>query len=147
MERCPCGNEKTYEICCGPFLDGEAIPATAEELMRSRYTAHTVANIDYVVETHESKTRDDIDVEGSRRWAEESTWLGLEIVATEGGGEGDDEATVEFIASYEDSRGEIQNHHERSIFRREGTRWVFCEGKMHGDEPFVRGNCLAAVGS
>ena len=41
MKSCPCGSQKQYEQCCGPFLDGRAIAPTAEALMRSRYTAYT----------------------------------------------------------------------------------------------------------
>ncbi|MFC6144809.1 hypothetical protein ACFP3O_35060, partial [Paraburkholderia silvatlantica] len=49
---CPCGgaapSQKAparaprYAQCCGRFIDGAAIPATALELMRSRYTAYVV---------------------------------------------------------------------------------------------------------
>jgi SEC-C motif-containing protein len=35
---CPCGGGEAYERCCGRFHRGEA-PATAEELMRARYSA------------------------------------------------------------------------------------------------------------
>jgi uncharacterized protein YchJ len=37
-DRCPCGQGLPYAQCCGPAHDG-APPATAEALMRSRYTA------------------------------------------------------------------------------------------------------------
>jgi len=47
--------------------------------MRARYTAHTDANIDFIVESHHPLTRSEIDRETTRRWAGESQWLGLEI--------------------------------------------------------------------
>jgi hypothetical protein len=36
---CPCGSGGLYKACCGRFHEGSAVPATAEELMRSRYSA------------------------------------------------------------------------------------------------------------
>jgi len=38
---CPCGSDLQYNDCCLPVIQGERTPATAEELMRARYTAYT----------------------------------------------------------------------------------------------------------
>ena len=38
---CPCGGA-SYASCCGPYIAGDALPPTAEALMRSRYTAFTL---------------------------------------------------------------------------------------------------------
>ena len=47
---CPCGSEKTYEDCCGPwhagFKTGVHAP-TPEALMRSRYRAYVLGLIEY----------------------------------------------------------------------------------------------------
>ncbi len=79
--------------------------------MRSRYTAFTLARIDYVTATHDRETREDHDPEAARSWAESSEWLGLEIVSTDKGGPGDDEGTVEFEARYR-SNGVEHDHRE-----------------------------------
>src|SRR5699024_1686462 len=39
-EPCPCGTDRPLSECCGPLLTTERLAETAEELMRSRYTAH-----------------------------------------------------------------------------------------------------------
>src|SRR3954463_2385330 len=39
---CPCGSGRTFGQCCEPLLKQERFAATAEELMRSRFTAHVV---------------------------------------------------------------------------------------------------------
>ena len=39
MSNCPCGSGLAYEACCGPIIAG-APAATAEALMRSRYSAY-----------------------------------------------------------------------------------------------------------
>nr|WP_316226808.1 SEC-C metal-binding domain-containing protein [Bradyrhizobium sp. SZCCHNS3052] len=41
LMQCPCGSGLPYDRCCGPYLDGDDQPPTAEALMRSRYTAYT----------------------------------------------------------------------------------------------------------
>lgn len=39
MTACPCSPAKRYADCCGPLHTGTAVAATAEALMRSRYSA------------------------------------------------------------------------------------------------------------
>src|SRR4051812_42365207 len=48
---CPCGSGKTFGQCCEPVLKQERIPATAEELMRSRFTAHVVRDYQHLHRT------------------------------------------------------------------------------------------------
>ena len=136
---CPCGNEEPIERCCQPFIDGEAEPDTPEKLMRARYTAYTLGDVDFIVSSHDPDTRDEIDPSATQEWADESDWLGLEIVATEGGGPKDDEGIVEFIATYE-SRERVRNHHERSTFKRKDGRWYFHDGKVIPPKAVVRGH-------
>ena len=134
---CYCGNPASYEECCQPFLAGEAKPSTAEALMRSRYSAYVVENIDYVVATHDPATADDVDREGAAQWSQSAQWEGLEIVATEAGGENDDEGVVEFIARYRTQEREFA-HHERSTFRRIDGTWYYIDGAMVKKKPVVR---------
>ncbi|MGE4560780.1 MAG: SEC-C metal-binding domain-containing protein, partial [Desulfobulbus sp.] len=42
---CPCESGLPFATCCRPLLSGEQQAATAEALMRSRYTAYTRAAI------------------------------------------------------------------------------------------------------
>lgn len=128
---CPCGSGQTYSACCEVFHRGAAAP-TAEKLMRSRYSAYVVGEIDYIAATNDPETGQDFDAEAARAWSKESDWLGLEIVATERGLETDDEGVVEFKASYQ-AKGESEPeiHHEVSLFRRDkkSRRWFYRDGK------------------
>ncbi len=83
--------------------------------MRSRYTAYTTARIDYITETHDPRTRDSLNPEEARAWAEGVEWLGLEILATAAGGLEDSKGTVDFVARFKNEEGE-QEHRERSTF-------------------------------
>jgi SEC-C motif-containing protein len=96
--------------------------------MRSRYTAYVRGEIEYLLETHARETRGEVDREGIARWSRETRWAGLEILATERGGEGDDEGVVEFIARGI-TRGAPFAQRERSRFRREEGRWRYVDGK------------------
>lgn len=85
MTACPCGSGRDYDVCCGPLLAREAKAETAEALMRSRYTAFTKGDVDYLEETLRPGTREDFDRESVLAWSKESTWQGLEIRSTEAG--------------------------------------------------------------
>jgi SEC-C motif domain protein len=141
---CPCTSGLPFAHCCEPFLAGSAVPETAEKTMRSRYTAYARANIPYLMETLHPENRDEGDEEAARRWAERSDWTGLDIVATEGGGAGDSEGRVEFVARFRDRKGETHSHHEVSRFLKVDGRWLFRDG--HGPEQAPVRNASPKVG-
>jgi SEC-C motif-containing protein len=109
---CPCGSA-SYDECCGCLHRGEQQAATAEELMRSRYSAYVVGDVDYVWRTWHPRTRPE-------RIQPDPTivWIRLEIVAA-------DENTVEFRAHH--GTGML---HERSRFERRAGRWFYVDGEI-----------------
>lgn len=109
---CPCGLGSAYDECCGRHHAGEPAP-TAERLMRSRYSAFAVQDPAYLLDTWHPDTR-------PRRLRLRDRWIGLEVLATTGGGLLDTQGTVEFRALYEG--GEV---HELSSFVRLRGRWVY----------------------
>lgn len=130
MSDCPCGSGRELAECCGRFIDAIDEPTTAEELMRARYTAHTRVDLDYIARTHDPASREDIDRDATRRWAERAEWLGLDILRTEGGGADDRTGMVEFVAHYRE-RGERRQHHELATFRRsEDGSWLFVDARV-----------------
>jgi SEC-C motif domain protein len=116
------------ESCCGRYLRGEAQPESAEQLMRSRYTAYATGEIDYILRTHDPATVHQVDRKNTELWSKQSQWLGLEIVHAERGGAGDEAGMVEFVARYK-IRGVTVEHRERAKFRRENGRWWFVDGE------------------
>ena len=125
---CPCGSGDPESGCCGIYLEG--VPAaTALALMRSRYTAFVRGAIDYLLDTHDPSTRDSIDRASLTRFSKETSWLGLDIVATEKGGEHDDTGVVEFVARGV-TRGQPFAQRERSRFRRVDGVWYYLDGKV-----------------
>src|SRR5262245_46704431 len=125
---CPCESGRPYDACCGPLLEGSEHAATAEALMRSRYTAFVRGAVDYLLDTYDPATRDPAERGAIENWSRGATWLGLQIVATERGGAGDEDGVVEFRASYR--QGDVVRvHHERSRFRRSDGRWYYLDGQ------------------
>jgi len=139
--------------CCGLYIK-EGIPVpTAEKLMRARYTAYALGEIDFVMDTHDPETREEISREVTEAWSKDSDWLGLEILSIRKGGEKDDEGTVEFKAHYKsEQEGARHTHHEMALFIRRDESWYFTDGNrvtkpVVRDTPKVGRNDLCPCGS
>jgi len=129
MELCPCGSQAGYDECCGPLIRGKKQAQTAEQLMRSRYSAYVKREMDYILSSLHRGNRGDYDEKSSRAWAESAEWQGIEIIATTGGGPGDEEGQVEFNVTFTE-KGSKQEHHELSSFKKENGVWFFTTGKV-----------------
>jgi len=128
----PFQDASALEAYCQPFIHGDKRPPTAADLMASRYVAYATGAIDYLLETHDPKTRSETDRKSTEDWSRRAQWQGLEIVSTDKGGPEDDEGYVEFIARYA-MDGVDHVHRERSRFRRQDGRWYFVSGAKVGN--------------
>lgn len=137
MDMCPCGSQSKYEDCCRPLIRNERQAATAEELMRSRYSAYVMKEIDYLRSSLHPDHRSDFNQESTRAWAERSEWHTLEILCRAGGGPDDTEGTVDFIATFTDN-GTRREHHELSSFKKESGTWYLVDGKVLPPKQVVR---------
>ncbi len=137
MQNCPCGSSKEYAQCCEIYHNKTQQAPTAESLMRARYSAFVKDQIDYVGSTHKPGTTD-FDPADAKRWANDSTWKGLEIVSTSKGREADNDGIVEFKASYTDVEGNDITHHEISQFEKIDGKWFYAEGQIVGAGPIKR---------
>lgn len=137
MDTCPCGSELAYDECCRPLIDGDRTASTAEQVMRSRYSAYVKTEIGYLLSSLHPDHRSDFDEKSTRSWSERSEWHNLEIVKTAGGGPEDSEGRVEFIASYTE-KGIRKDHHEMATFVKKGGIWYFVNGEVVLPKPVVR---------
>jgi len=142
MSLCPCRlldeNKPSYEECCGRFLETQKKPSTAEELMRARYTAYVKEKIPFVAKTQIAVSGDEFDQDEALKWARSSDWLGLKIIQTQKGKEGDKTGIVEFQAFYKDKATQKElAHHETSLFDYQ-DQWLFKEGHIHAGQPMKR---------
>ena len=123
-QTCPCGRPEKYTECCAKSHQNIINAKTAEDLMRSRYVAFTMAIGDYLMESHHSQTKPLELLPNLVLWAKSVKWLKLEIVKVTDGGEEDAEGIVEFKAHYiENSKKQIM--HQRGKFMREYGHWVY----------------------
>jgi SEC-C motif-containing protein len=128
MNKCPCQSGNDYLNCCGRFIDKNELPETPEQLMRSRYTAYTLAKIDYIADTMKNATLQGFDKIQSQQWAQNVEWLGLKVRHANQVSADDHKGTVEFVARYRE-RGQLQFMHEISEFQKIDGRWFYTNGK------------------
>jgi SEC-C motif-containing protein len=114
---CPCGSGESFGQCCLPLHIGERQADTAEELMRSRYSAFVADDLEYIWRTWHPRTRP-----GEATAIDGLSWTGLEIVDAS-----DDE--VEFRAHYREG-GQNGTLHERSRFAIRAHRWFYVDGDL-----------------
>lgn len=136
MEKCPCGSKKSYAECCEPLIKNDQPATSPEAMMRSRYTAYTLTEMDHLLRSTHPDQREGYDEKSARDWSERAEWQGLEIVETKDGME-PDEGTVEFIARYRD-KGIDKEHHEVALFKQLDGEWYFYDCRIVPPETYVR---------
>ncbi|MEV6104949.1 YchJ family metal-binding protein [Streptomyces sp. NPDC051940] len=120
---CPCGLPAAYADCCGRLHAGTAAAATAEQLMRSRFSAFAVQDAAYLLRTwHPSGRPVRVDFEPGLRWRR------LEILDTVDGSAFHQTGVVEFRAHYTQD-GEAGEMRERSRFTRVDGAWVYLDAE------------------
>lgn len=134
---CPCGSGAALLSCCLPLIQGKKKAATAEELLRSRYTAFTRGDVDFILETHHSRTRDDVKREEIEDWSKTSEWKSLKVVQKEAGLPNDTQGTIVFCAQYA-AEGKTHDHWEQSFFEKENGEWRFLDAKGIQVGPYRR---------
>lgn len=122
--RCNSGNPDT--TCCQPFLDGQALPQTPEQLMRSRYSAFCQGQIDYLIATHHPSQRQGDERQTLAQTIATTQWVGLKVLHSAQRGEN---GQVEFVAFYQ-RIGVVEQLHEKSEFVREAGRWFYLTGEI-----------------
>ncbi|WP_452227181.1 YchJ family protein [Lacinutrix cladophorae] len=122
--KCYCGNKKTYQACCEVFHLNQGKTETAEQLMRSRYSAFVLANGDYLMQSHHASTRPTAEKKAIVTWAKSVEWIKLEIQKTTKGLLDDTEGTVTFNAYFYEN-GNVEVIHEKSAFIKEKNKWYY----------------------
>ncbi len=128
---CTCGSGKLFEACCESLLSGQRPASTAEELMRSRFTAHVAQDFVYLHRTYLETAK--------KPYVEETpttdiSWTKLEIHAHEPGSS-PDIAFVEFSAYFVEG-GADRVLQEKSEFRRIDSQWYYTRTVRYGPAPF-----------
>ena len=97
---CPCGGGR-YGDCCGPLHRQEQLAITAEQLMRARYSAFALAEINFLLASHpQPQVPDDQRYRQLAQSCRKTRWLGLRITSCHQGQASDLEGTVTFEARF-----------------------------------------------
>ncbi|VGM96040.1 Predicted metal-binding protein related to the C-terminal domain of SecA [uncultured Avibacterium sp.] len=139
---CPCQSGNAYQDCCQPLHQKQKIAQSAEQLMRSRYAAFVLQDIDYIVETTVPSQQTLLDYEALKQWAEQTRWRGLEVLKHDAKLDKTHSA-VEFKAKFSSAEGE-QIHHEKSLFVNVGVRWYFADPTV--TLPAMKQPCICGSG-
>lgn len=131
-DACPCGSALALDECCQPIIAGDRPAASAEALMRARYTAYTQGNVDYLLSSWAPASRP-----AELRLNDNQHWLGLKVLAARGGGPADTEGTVEFVARYKVA-GRGYRLHEVSRFRQSASGWRYLDGERGATDSAIR---------
>jgi len=129
--KCPCG-AGLYDACCGPRHSLAAPAQTAEQLMRSRYSAFALGLGPYLAATQ----RAPFDPE---RTSLPLKWVSLTVHRFS-------EAEVEFTARYL-AAGSLCSLHEVSAFEKVDGRWLYTTGEPELSEARVERNSPCPCGS
>ena len=118
---CPCRSGEIFDLCCGRFISHRLPAENAQQLMRSRYSAYVLNDVEYLNETwHPDYRPAALQPERGIRW------LRLDVIAFCEQGY---EATVEFEALFLVD-GRVDTLHESSRFVFEQGRWLYTSGEM-----------------
>ena len=126
MTTCPCGSKASFDECCGPLIAGRPA-ATAEALMRSRYSAFALGKIDHIQRTCAGEAALRFDRASLEADLRQTEWLDLTITEALAGQLGDDAGMVAFRARFRQG-GRVQTLIEKSQFRRIGGEWYYVSG-------------------
>lgn len=120
---CPCGSTAAYAACCKRWHDGKQhlLAPDPAILMRSRYTAFVLDDLNYLLDTWHVSTRP----AGLEPNAAGLKWLGLQLRGH--AYQDPNHATVEFIARSR-LNGKAFRLHEISRFVREAGCWFYVDG-------------------
>jgi len=126
---CPCGSQNSYTDCCHRLHCGLITAESAEQLMRSRYSAYKLGLADYLFTTTHPVKQSTHLRQSISDWAEQVEFYRLEILSSWRGQASDKIGKIEFIAHYRQQNQELQLR-ELSRFKRYRKQWVYLDGEI-----------------
>ena len=135
---CICGNELSFDACCRPIIEKKREAQSAEELMRSRYSAYVRANAEYLLYSTVKENRYEDDAPLIEDFSKSVEWLKLDVLNA-----ADD--VVEFKAYYQNAAG-IKVLHEKSNFIKEDGIWKYKDGELYNSKVERNESCPCGSG-
>ena len=124
-DACPCCSGKSYQHCCEPLHQEKIFALSAEQLMRSRFSAFSLGLVDYLKMTWDKNTcPKDLAIDKAIKWTK------LSINDCKKGSKKDQQGWVTFVAYYE-ANGTPGALHEKSYFIKDTNgHWRYVDGEL-----------------
>lgn len=135
---CICGSNKDFNECCAAIISHKREALSAEELMRSRYSAYVNVDANYLLFSCAKESQYEEDTPLIEEFASRVDWLKLDIVNA-------GESVVEFKAYYKDNEG-IKVLHEKSNFIKEDGVWKYKDGELYNSKVERNESCPCGSG-
>lgn len=131
-ELCACGSGVRYRLCCRPFHRGDAEAPDCQTLVRSRFSAFAVRDVDYLWKTlhpdHADRKGDEESVKrGLRAGAAALNFVKLALLDADQREAGQTSRVLFAAEIYE--KGKPRGFIEASDFRHDGTGWRYVGGQ------------------
>jgi SEC-C motif-containing protein len=128
---CPCGSGKTFAECCEPIIKRQRVAETAEQVMRSRFTAHVIGAEEHLHRTYVPTVKTPYVAEAET--GEPMQWTRLVIHSHEPEVR-PGMSYVDFTAYYREGDAE-KAMHEKSEFLHQEGEWLFNRPIRQGPAP------------
>jgi len=144
---CPCGSKKLFTLCCQAIING-GHANTAEQLMRSRYSAYATNNAQYIYDTYSELAQKNQSVADIAQWAKQCKWIKLTIHQSTLAVSKHQTDKVEFSAHYL-QKNKLFCLRELSSFIKENGNWRYVDGdiRFHDYQEKIKANQLCPCGS
>jgi SEC-C motif-containing protein len=149
---CYCGSSQTFEQCCHKVISGVNKASSPGQLMRSRCSAYTIKNAQYLFDTTAKAQQTEQLLGEISQWANQTTWLKLVVhhAAENKSVDFDNKhpPTVNFSAWYLHDKKYYQMT-ELSSFVIENEQWKYSTGESltHNELPLPKRNGSCPCGS
>lgn len=124
---CRCGSQFPFVQCCEPLLNNTKQAHTAEQLMRSRFTAFCLHKFKYLVDTHHITKQQPNELSDLQTSSQQTSWMRLTIHKTTQGSSADEHGCVEFSAFFNENE-QTYELRETSSFVQQNGRWFYLTG-------------------
>lgn len=130
---CPCGSKISYIKCCKIFHDEKKLPSSALLLMKSRFCAFAIGNIEYIINTTHKENPDYTSTEiikwkeSIKDFMDSTTFKSLEILNNKT--YDDNNANVTFKANLSQTGLDI-SFTEKSYFEKVNNKWLYKSGEF-----------------
>lgn len=136
MAGCACGSGTPFADCCGVYIAGAPAP-TPEALMRARYTAFKLGNLDFIESTCTQEGLQSFNRVEMQKSIPDTDFQTFELRGSTGGGAEDETGSVTFAFRYR-FNGQDFAQAEIAHFRRVDGQWLYDYSEINPKSAPVR---------